>query len=95
MPVRGGRERAREYFRHFPKDIYDTAVEHHEHLGQGQNFRVTMKRLREPLGRRAEGAAAGALLSEKRGTEANCEGFFRKTGRQCRDIAFSSSMELS
>lgn len=42
------RRRAQDYFREFPKDLYETVVEHHENLGQGQNFRVIMKRLREP-----------------------------------------------
>jgi hypothetical protein len=36
-----------EYFRHYPKDRYDTEVETWQEL-QSRNIEFTMKRLREP-----------------------------------------------
>jgi hypothetical protein len=41
------REVAREYFKYYPKDRYDTEVESWRHL-QSNNYEFTMKRLREP-----------------------------------------------
>jgi hypothetical protein len=41
------RKLAIEYFRHYPKDRYDTEVESWREL-QSQNIEFTMKRLREP-----------------------------------------------
>jgi hypothetical protein len=47
--VKTARVVAREYFKRFPKDRYDTAVESWRHL-QCDNYEFTMKRLREPKG---------------------------------------------
>ena len=44
---------AARYFRNFPKDLYQTAVESWRHL-QSQNIEFTMKRLREPIERATE-----------------------------------------
>jgi hypothetical protein len=41
------RRLATEYFRHYPKDRYDTEVESWRDL-QSRNIEFTMKRLREP-----------------------------------------------
>ena len=41
------REQARDYFRRYPKDQYDTAVESWREIQAG-NFEFTMRRLREP-----------------------------------------------
>jgi hypothetical protein len=41
------RQMAREYFRHYPKDRYDTEVESWRQI-QSQNIEFVMKRLREP-----------------------------------------------
>lgn len=48
MRVREARQRARDYFAEFPSAIYETVVEHHEVLHQGENVRVTMRRLKQP-----------------------------------------------
>jgi hypothetical protein len=44
------RKVAREYFKYYPKDRYDTEVETWREL-QSQNIEFTMKRLREPKGK--------------------------------------------
>ena len=41
------RRLATEYFRHYPKDRYDTEVESWRDL-QSRSIELTMKRLREP-----------------------------------------------
>ena len=42
------RKHAKEYFRRFPKDRYQTEVESWRDL-QSSNIEFTMKRLREPI----------------------------------------------
>ncbi|WP_022721616.1 hypothetical protein [Rhodopseudomonas sp. B29] len=47
MRIAEARQRARAYFKEFPKETFETIVEHHEDF-QGSNIRVTMRRLKVP-----------------------------------------------